>query len=82
MGFTEAVLLCILIVLVLILAQARAASNSLSRIHDDLRIVCTVLQESPAEKLERETADWEYFRTPNLIRHKSSDGGVAFYKED
>ena len=82
MGFTEVVSLCILVVLVLLLAQVRAASNSLSRIHDDLRIACTVLQESPAEKSEREMAGWEYFRTPNLTRQKRSESGVPSYKED
>jgi hypothetical protein len=82
MGFTEVVLLCIFIVLILLLAQVRAASNRLARIHNDLRIVCTVLQESPAEKSEREKEDWEYSCTPNLIRQKRSKSGVPFYKED
>jgi hypothetical protein len=76
MSFAEITLLCILIGFILVLAQVRAALNSLARIHDDLRILCTVTQESPQERLEREKEGWEYSGTPNLIRQKCTRSGV------
>ena len=54
----------------------------LVRIHDDLRMISTVLQESPAEHTEREKEGWEYSGTPNLVRQKRTKTGVPFYKKD
>jgi hypothetical protein len=68
--------------LILLSAQLHAAWKMLARIHNDLRIVCTVLQESPEERSTREEEDWEYSGTPNLIRQKRSENGVPFHKED
>jgi hypothetical protein len=80
MGVLEVILICNAILLVLVLAHARAALGVLRQLHDDLHIVCTVLQESPAERSERETEGWEYAGTPNLIRQKK-DGAVPMYRE-
>jgi len=54
----------------------------LRRANDNLRIICTVLQESPKERAEREAADWEYAATPNLIRKKHSPSGIPIYRRD
>jgi hypothetical protein len=82
MAFLEIVSLCILAVLALLLRELRAASKGLERIHDDLRIVSTVMQESPEERSQREKEGWEYAGTPNLIRQKHTQSGVPVYKQD
>ena len=80
MSFAAIAFLSILLVLILLLLKVTAAAKSLSRINDNLRIVCAVLQETPEERSEREAGDWMYAHNPNLIQQKRSVNGVPFDK--
>jgi hypothetical protein len=77
----ELLLIVTVILLLLVFDQTRSSARLLARIHDDLHIVCTVLQETPEEKAEREKEGWEYAGTPNLIRQKKSENNTPVYRE-
>jgi hypothetical protein len=74
----ETVLVLILLLLIFLAFKAFEIVKSLDRINGNLRIACTVIQESPEERAEREGQDLRYVHTPNLTQKKHSPNGVPF----